>query len=386
MSRCTSLSKTTALMALLLAVAHSAPPLLAQPAPPLDDTATGAAAAETVGGGAGRLDLELDRQEITVGDRVSARLTLSWLGPDPTSQPRFPTWQDTWGSAEVLEHGPVSASVDDTGRRIYRQELVLTAFETGEVELPQVTVAIPLEERTVELTSPEETGFGVVSVLPAEEDAEETAAGEPAIGEPNAGVPAAGDETGEPGELEPRPAAPPVDLDHTAPFPWVALILATLALAAGHQLGRRLDQLPAAGAAAPAKPLLPPLEELEKTLAEIDPRGPSEPVHTALSLALRRYLGRRLRFQAVESTTSEIQRQLHALPLPGDEIRRLVKLLRDCDLVKFAPRQLREAAGDAAHRRLLEGRQLAQQIEGHFAPRTVSEPDEPGATAREVAA
>ena len=58
---------------------------------------------------------------------------------------------------------------------------------------------------------------------------------------------------------------------------------------------------------------LEPLAELLARLEQLDPQHGGA-AHTGLSLALRRYLGRSLGFDATPSTTTEIQRQ-HIVPL-----------------------------------------------------------------------
>ncbi len=89
-------------------------------------------------------------------------------------------------------------------------------------------------------------------------------------------------------------------------------------------------------------------------------------LHTRLSLALRHYLGRRLPFHAVESTTAEIQRQLLSRRMPGPLARQAVELLRACDLVKFA-RQ--DADPLKARERVETARRLAGELEAHLSPR-----------------
>jgi hypothetical protein len=89
-------------------------------------------------------------------------------------------------------------------------------------------------------------------------------------------------------------------------------------------------------------------------------------VHTRLSLAVRRYLGRRLPFPAVESTTSEIQRQLLSRRMPGPLARQTVELLRACDLVKFARQEVGETLG---RERTEAARRVAEEFETHLAPR-----------------
>ena len=196
---------------------------------------------------------------VTVGDRVEARLTLTWIGPRPIAPPRFPTWGETWGPAEVLTVGEVDSSGDPSGRWLYRQTVTLTAFRPGEVTLPPVTVAVPLAEGTREVRTAAGLAFEIVSVLPAETD--------PAT----------------PGALEPRPPAPPRPLPAGPGFPWTAGLLAGLCLLAAAALGRRLGAEPGA-AEATARRRLGPLEELLERLAGLDPSSGGEPVGRPFSV------------------------------------------------------------------------------------------------------
>ncbi|MEM7585974.1 MAG: hypothetical protein AAF560_21470 [Acidobacteriota bacterium] len=283
--------------------------------------------------GVATFKVELSPTEITVGDRVDAELTVVWMGPEPTSEPRFPTWQETWGKAEVLETGEVESFVDQSGRRIYRQGVTLTAFETGDFALPKVTVAVPLDDETVELTPEDPASFVVQSVLPEEE-----------------------------GEgLEPRDAAPLRALSPDQRFWWTVGVLAALTLGLAWQLWRRL------GIALPGltlRPLAPPLEELLEKLRQLDPAAP-EPAHTGISHTLRNFLGRRLAVPAVESTTSEIQRLLRQSDIPPTIAQGAVRLLQECDQVKFARLEVTEAITDD---RLLKARELAREIEDALRP------------------
>lgn len=291
--------------------------------------------------GAARLKVELAPREITVGDRVAATLTLVWMREAPVAEPRFPTWQESWGPAEVLETGDVEGFVDQSGRRIYRQSVTLTAFRTGAVDLPPVTVAVPLEGETVEVASEDPGGFEVRSVLPDE--------------------PADGEEA-EP--LEPRAAAPPVALAPDNRF-WIAAgVLAALTALMAWLVARRLALTPGA-LAAPARPRPAPLAELEERLRRVDPAAGAEPAHTALSLALRDFLGRSLGFQALESTTSEVHRRLQRTPVPAAVAQQLVRLLRDCDQVKFARLDVPPARTED---RLVRARGLARDVDAGLRP------------------
>jgi hypothetical protein len=273
--------------------------------------------------------LELEPRESTVGDRVRASLVVESAPGELAAAPRFPAWEKTWGEAEILA---VQPPVETAG--VYRQDLTLAAFRTGEVVLPPVEIALPGGGA---LRTPADAALHVRSVLPA-------------------------------GEREPKPA-PPLParaLPWGVRFWWtVAAGLALILAAAAALLWRRRRAEAAAGSSRPA---LSPLAELLVRLAELESRAgelPLERSHTALSLALRRYLGRTLDFPAAESTTSEIQRQLRSRHLPGDLAQRAGRLLRDCDGIKFARA---ESTAVELQARLAAGRDIGRAIEAHLAP------------------
>ncbi|HEY2290352.1 MAG TPA: hypothetical protein VGM86_06570 [Thermoanaerobaculia bacterium] len=270
----------------------------------------------------------------TVGDRVQATLTLRVPTAGLAADPRFPAWGKTWGEVEVVSgSAPVKIS-EQGGSAVWEQRITLAAFKTGNVPLPPVAVAIPYKTGTVQARTPAGLALAVRSVIP-------------------------------PGEKDPapRPPAPPRSLSLGARFWWTFAALTAACLGAAGLLWLQNRKRKNAPGMAPA---LPPFEEL---VAEIDRlrREPSMLVlHTGLSFALRRYLGRRLPFPAVESTPSDIQRQLLSRRMPGPLARQTVELLRACDLVKFARQEVGEAQG---RERSEAARRLAEEWESHLAPR-----------------
>jgi hypothetical protein len=270
----------------------------------------------------------------TVGDHVQATLTLRAPTANLAADPRFPVWGKTWGEVEVVSGTqPVKLS-EQGGIAVWEQRITLAAFKTGNVPLPPVAVAIPYKTGTVQAQTPAGLALAVRSVIP-------------------------------PGEKDPalRPPAPPRSLPLSARFWWTLAALTAACLGAAGLLWLQHRRRKSAPGMAPA---LPPFEELA---AEIDRlrREPSMLVlHTGLSFALRRYLGRRLPFPAVESTSSDIQRQLLSRRMPGPLVRQTVELLRACDLVKFARQEVGEAQG---HERAEVARRLAGEWESHLAPR-----------------
>ncbi|HEX2162902.1 MAG TPA: hypothetical protein VHM02_03030, partial [Thermoanaerobaculia bacterium] len=184
------------------------------------------------------LDVELPAGEVHVGDLVPLTLVLDPDGAELAAPPRFPAWGDGWGAAEVVETGEPASTIDEGGREVYRQRVVLQAFRPGELALPPVEVAVPLAEGTRTLATPADLAVTVASVLPP--------------------VPA---EAGTEAEAipPPQPAAPPMPLPVGAAFWWAAGIgTALLAALLVTLLLRRRRGAEGAG----ARPLLAPVAEL----------------------------------------------------------------------------------------------------------------------------
>lgn len=152
----------------------------------------------------------------------------------------------------------------------------------------------------------------------------------------------------------PRPLAVP------ATFWWATVALALACAAAAIAVARRRPAT-AAGPAAPVQPPLPELLDALATLVALDPIAGAQ----RLSTAFRRYLGRVFRFPAVESSTSEIHRQLLGRALEPALVRRGVQLLRDCDQVKFARKPF---GRDDLGQQVAIARELAAGVERHLAP------------------
>jgi hypothetical protein len=277
--------------------------------------------------GAQEVEVDLAPRSITVGDPVTATLSVVVDGADANAEPRFPDWSKGWGEAEVLASTPVERLAEGSRFR-FVQKLELTAFRPGSVPLPPVAVRVGADPER-ELATPD-LAIEVRSVLPAGEAS-------PA----------------------PRPAEPPRPLPRPVAALWTIGALAAAVLAAALLWRRRAVAAPLAVAAA-----VPPFPELEAALAEL---AGDEPVagHARLSAALRRYLGRTLGFPAVESTSREIERALAARSLEPSLVARAARLLREADQVKFARRA---TSADELARRGAAARAVAESVEAHLAP------------------
>ncbi len=266
--------------------------------------------------------VELQPSAATVGDRVEAHITLA-IPAEEATHATFPSWGDRWGPVEIVEVGPVESRMEGP-RLLLSQRLVLVSFEPGHHLLPPVEISWGRnsERRT---QTPEGTALIIRSVLPEGEAAP-----------------------------PPAPPEPPVELPVPAAA-WFAIgALGVANAVAAVWLWRQRRSLSGTLAA-----LLPPADEFEQALAELDGSNPREG-NAALSRAFRRYLGRTLEIPAVESTTRELDQRLRAEATPSDWVFQLVRLLRDCDRAKFGPDS---GTADELASRVVTARELARQLE-----------------------
>ena len=319
---------------LLLTLALAVPPIAPATPPAAPPVIPGALATH--------LDVSLAQGKATVGDRIEVLLTLRAPTAELAGEPRFPAWPESWGEAEVLEKGPPTRISAAGGTTVYRQRLVVTAWQPGRIPLPPVSVAVPLRAATIQAASPATLALSLSSVLPPKKDGEK--------------------------DPPPKPAAPPRPLPLGAPFAWTTAALVAACLGAGVLLWRRSRKQVTARTVAPA---LGPLPELLAGIDGLAGESSAVRLHTRLSLALRHYLGRTLLFPAEESTTSEVHRQLLARRLPSPLVRRSVELLRGCDLVKFARQEVPE---ERSRERLEAARAIGRDLDTYLTPAPAAEP------------
>ena len=124
---------------------------------------------------------------------------------------------------------------------------------------------------------------------------------------------------------------------------------------------RRRERAPLAAPRVPREPARPAweiaLEELDGVVAErwVD-RGELRRQYEAVTEALRRYLENRWGVPALESTTEDLRTLLRRSPVPSEVCGRVLSLLGEADLVKFAkarPEVEAARAGEARARAIV---------------------------------
>ncbi len=247
----------------------------------------------------------LEPARIAVGDRVRLTVTVEHDAGASVA------WPDTeyLGDFEVLERrldGPRVAG----DREVSSAELVLTAFELGELEVPTVEIEVVDADGAVVTLETEPASVTVASV----------------------GLDDGGDIRAIRGPLD-------MPLNVLTLVPW----LAGLALLAGIAYGcwRRFRRRGPASILAPPEPPRPPHEIAWEAIRALEAerlpeRGEIKTFHIRASDIVRAYVEGRFGVDALEMTTGEVLDGLCSRDVDQEVIADLRRLLERCDLVKFA--------------------------------------------------
>ena len=237
--------------------------------------------------------------KLTVGDRFDVTCVIRSRHPSLVTGPLV----DSLGTFVVEQEKRRTVRRGDDDEVTYR--LAVAGFRTGRQVVPRFAFLVSAGTSADTLLS-DTLGVTIASVLP----------------------PDMKDIHG----LKPAEAFPD-------PWLWILPVLAVL-LAAAALVGRRLYTALRERAAA-AAPLLPPWDEALEALEKLPWRewmaaGEAKRFYYALSEILKRYMGRRFEFDAVEQTTTEILATMRARKLPmRDDIGRF---FARSDSVKYAKR------------------------------------------------
>lgn len=277
---------------------------------------------------------QVDRSEITIGDRIIYEIRVAYPGE---GRIELPSVLGNLGSFEVKDYQ--ASEPKEAGKlKIQTWRFDLSTFTVGTYMIPpQAVVYLPPG-----------------AVMPVDPGAPaDTSAATARAGGPRPLV-----FSTQPIEIKvARTSAENVmDIADLAPLagvpedrPWVLIGLgaAALLVLAGFLLWRLRRK---AAVAEAAKPLLPPFEEAMERLSGLDAAGlvrqnRARELCFELSEILRKYVSRRYAVDALESTTTEFLALVPKLPAPAERRQWIGAFCEHTDLVKFANAPLLESDG-----------------------------------------
>lgn len=251
------------------------------------------------------INATVDPAQLAVGDRARLGIVVEHDAGASVTWPEL----ETLGPFEVLERRVGEARVEG-GRTASSVELVLTAFELGELEVPAVEVEVVGADGNVVMLATEPASVTVASV----------------------GLDEGGDIRAIKGPLD-------IPLSVLTLLPWLAGILL---LAGGlYWLWRRSRRRAPGSILAPAEPPRPAHEtayEAFRTLEaeRLPDRGEIKVFHIRASDIVRAYVEGRFGVDALEMTTGEVLDGLRGQEVDDEVLLDFRRLLEGCDLVKFA--------------------------------------------------
>ena len=259
------------------------------------------------------IDSSVDKSQITVGDWITYTLTIRY-GEDEQII-RAPEILDQLGLFEVRDVRKIPGKKDKKGMVEDKVEYVITAYQTGQYEIPPVSVIfVTASGDTSEIRS-EQINIEVESVLP------------------DLGV-----DSEDLQEEDIQDIKPPVKIEQVG-LGWLLWIgVAVLAISLMRVYLWRKHRLEEWRRRKPGeeKPI-DELAEFDKIAAmKLLEKGEYKMFHILLSDALRRYMERRWGIDAMERTTYEIAELMGDADIDEKSIAMTHSYLEECDLVKFA--------------------------------------------------
>ncbi len=258
---------------------------------------------------------EVDRETITVGDRIVYTVRAEH---DKDLVVDFPQLASTWGDFEVLSQRPLRPGKGSQGRVITGKEYVITAFTVGEHTTPPLRVSYLDRQGQTQEVETDPIRITVTSVLTGTEGVTST--------------------------LDIRDLKPQAELPRDWSWLlWAGLAGLALALAILALLWFMARRRKRARAAAPTAvvDLRPPeeiaYEELERIAGlQLVEQGRFKEHYTLTADCLRRYAEGIYGIPAMDRTTEEFYAALRRARVDGQQVGLFKDFLDESDLVKFA--------------------------------------------------
>lgn len=328
------------------------------PSAPAGDAGTGAATAQDAGPGADAAGIIVNSPlppgveapravavpssaKVPIGKRFSLFVTITY---SKGMEVNLPSSLQLGGAFEEMRRTN-TRSTNAAGEPVREFEIELMAWVVGQMQIPPIRVTYAVQGSVHEVrTKP--VPIQIITMI--------------------------GD-----GEEKLRDIVPPVSVsrkDYTLLYILGGIGFAVACVLFGLQarriLGRRRKRRRHAVEAAIAARPLGPAEEALVALSELESSelltgDDREPAYVELSTIVRRYLGRRFEFRALDLTTAEVKRRLGCLPEGPRVIELLGDLLDRADLVKYANYGASEEDARVA---IVEARTLVEQTRYHMPP------------------
>ena len=248
----------------------------------------------------------LDSSQALIGDQLTLHLRVEKSAGASVS---FPPYADTLsGKIEIVRKSGISTTTGTNGTLVLSQDLIITVFDTGLVEIPPQPFAIQNGSlKDTLLTRP--IALQIRS-LPLDTTVRDIKTN----------------------------MRMPVDAEEVFPYFLVIIAIALLVIVIifiVRKIRRRDTRTPEIVSSEPAEVIaLRQLEQLRIEKPWI--QKPVKMYYINLTDILRHYLERRYHIMALEQTTYEILKDLKKAGIPAKNLEKLASILKLADLVKFA--------------------------------------------------
>lgn len=251
----------------------------------------------------------VDKQSAYIGDLIEYMIIISY---DSTIQLTPPAAGANLGGFEVKDYEFGEEEKLDDGKRRQIISFKLRTFTTGDYVIPPLPIEYKTADSTVKYISADPIKIFIKSLLAEGENVD---------------------------SLQPRPLKAQASLAATSKTLWLIIgaVMIVLAAATVYYIRRRRRAVEPEAYVDPRPPWEIAYTDLamlkNKNLAE---QGEVKIYYFELSEIMKRYLGRKFEFGAVDMTTTEIGDYLSARSFDENIYKELVDFFEHADLVKFA--------------------------------------------------